>query len=113
MAEKTVSEKDVLLYKLRVKVIPMNKEQLVTKIAEDVGTSKAQANEFFDAFVSVVTETLVNGDNVQLAGLGSLASKTRAATTGRNPRTGEQIQIAEKNVVKFSIAKKLKDAVND
>jgi DNA-binding protein HU-beta len=95
----------------------MNKEQLVSAVAAKIGSTKKEAQDFIDAYVSVVTEALADNDNeeggsIQLAGFGSLSVKKRKATTGRNPRTGEEIKIAAKNVVKFSPAKKLKDAVN-
>jgi DNA-binding protein HU-beta len=92
----------------------MNKEQLVSEIASKTGSTKKEAQDFLDAYISVVTEALADNDNqnIQLAGFGSLTVKKRKATTGRNPRTGEEIKIAAKNVVKFSPAKKLKDAVN-
>ena len=91
----------------------MNKEQLISAILGKIGCTKKESQCFLDAFIDVVTKSLAGNDNVQLAGLGSLVAKKRKATTGRNPRTGDAIQISEKNVVKFSPAKKLKEAVNN
>jgi DNA-binding protein HU-beta len=91
----------------------MNKEQLVAEIASTTGKTKKEAQDFLDAYIGAITNALAHNDNIQLAGLGSLTVKKRKATTGRNPRTGEEIKIAAKNVVKFSAAKKLKDAVNE
>jgi len=91
----------------------MNKEQLISAIAAETGATKKQAQDFLDAYVSVITKALASNDNgVQLAGFGSLSVKLRAATEGRNPRTGDKINIPAKKVVKFSAAKKLKEAVN-
>jgi len=91
----------------------MNKEQLISEIASETNCTKKQAQDFLDAYVKVVTGALSTNDNsIQLAGFGSLSVKQRKATTGRNPRTGEEIKIPAKNVVKFSPAKKLKEAVN-
>ena len=90
----------------------MNKEQLTSAIAAKTGKSKKESEEFLNAFVQTVTETLSANDNVPQAGFGSLTVKERKATTGRNPRTGEPIEIDAKNVVKFTVSKPLKDAVN-
>ncbi|PIR38967.1 MAG: hypothetical protein COV35_04610 [Alphaproteobacteria bacterium CG11_big_fil_rev_8_21_14_0_20_39_49] len=91
----------------------MNKEQLTAAIASKTGSTKKEAQDFLDAYIEVLTDALADNDNgIQLAGFGSLTVKDRKATTGRNPRTGEVIQIPAKKVVKFSPAKKLKDAVN-
>lgn len=98
----------------------MNKEQLTAAIANQTGSTKKEAQDFLDAFIKVATDALSDetaNDNdsssIQLAGLGSFSVKKRKATTGRNPRTGEEIKIPAKRVVKFSPAKKLKDAVNN
>ncbi|MDB2415177.1 HU family DNA-binding protein [Rickettsiales bacterium] len=91
----------------------MNKEQLTSAIASKVGSTQKDAAAFVDAFIEAVSDSLSSGDSVQLAGFGSLSVKERKATTGRNPRTGEEIKIAAKKVVKLSVAKKLKEAVNN
>lgn len=90
----------------------MNKDQLTSQIANRTGSSLKDAAEFIDAFTDTVTEALSANDNVQLVGFGNFSVNQRKATTGRNPRTGEAIQIPAKNVPKFSAGKKLKDAVN-
>lgn len=94
----------------------MNKEQLATKISAKTGKSIKEVYAFIDSYISTVIEELGSNDNdsstVVLAGLGNFSVQTRKATKGRNPRTGKEIDIAEKKVVKFSPAKKLKDAVN-
>lgn len=95
----------------------MNKEQLTTAIASETGKTKKEAQEFLDAYIKVLTDALADNDNadtagIQLAGLGSFTVKRREARDGRNPRTGEKITIPAKNVVTFSPAKKLKEAIN-
>ena len=71
----------------------MNKVTLVAKIAEKSGLSKKQAEQALGAFIDSVTEALKEGDKVQLMGFGTFEVKERAARTGRNPSTGEAIEI--------------------
>ena len=89
----------------------MNKSDLVAKIAQDSEVSQATAAKALDSMVEGVTQSLANGDAVTLVGFGTFSVSERAARTGRNPQTGEAIQIAAKNVVKFKAGKGLKDAV--
>jgi DNA-binding protein HU-beta len=90
----------------------MNKQELVDAIASALDTSKSAAGETVDAFIAVVTKAVVEGDGVQLVGFGTFSSGQRAARTGRNPRTGETLQIAAAKTVKFTAGKAFKDAVN-
>ncbi len=90
----------------------MNKTQLVEKIAEKADISKASAGRALDAFIEAVSGTLQSGDQVALVGFGTFSVRTRAARTGRNPKTGEEIQIAEAKVPAFKAGKALKDACN-
>ncbi|MEQ4618575.1 MAG: HU family DNA-binding protein [Corticimicrobacter sp.] len=90
----------------------MNKTELIDHIASEADISKASAARALDAFVDAVTTTLKNGDTVTLVGFGSFAVSTRAARTGRNPRTGEELKIKEARLPKFRPGKSLKDAVN-
>ncbi len=90
----------------------MNKQELVDAIALAVGTSKAAAAETVDAFVKVVTQAVADGDGVQLVGFGTFSTGQRAARTGRNPKTGETLQIAAAKTVKFTAGKAFKDSVN-
>ena len=90
----------------------MNKSDLVDAIAASVGLTKADAGRAVDAFVENVTGALRSGDSVSLVGFGTFAVRPRAARTGRNPRTGEAIQIAASNSPAFKAGKALKDAVN-
>ena len=90
----------------------MNKQELVDAVASAVGISKSAAGEAVDAFVAVVTQAVVEGEGVQLVGFGTFSTGQRAARTGRNPRTGETIQIAAAKTVKFTAGKAFKDSVN-
>lgn len=90
----------------------MNKSELVDAIATQADLSKAAATRALDATLEAVTSALQKGDSVSLVGFGTFAVKERAARTGRNPKTGEEIQIAAAKVPSFKPGKGLKDAVN-
>ena len=90
----------------------VNKTQLVDKIAENADISKASAGRALDAFIDAVSETLKEGDQVSLVGFGTFSVRERSARTGRNPQTGEEIQIAAAKVPGFKAGKALKDSVN-
>ncbi len=89
----------------------MNKTQLINSIAEKADLSKAQAKSALEATLESVTETLKEGDQVQLIGFGTFKVNHRAARPGRNPKTGEEIQIAAANVPAFVAGKALKESV--
>lgn len=89
----------------------MNKGDLINKIAEDAGLTKAQAGAALDAVVDGVASTLAKGDKLTLVGFGTFSVSKRAARKGRNPQTGKEINIAAKNVVKFKPGKDLSDRV--
>ena len=89
----------------------MNKTELIVAIAEKAGLTKKDAESALNATINVITEALAKGDKVQIAGLGSFEVKNREARTGRNPQTGETIQIAASKLPAFKAAKALKDAV--
>ncbi len=90
----------------------MNKDDLIAKVANSVGVSKTDAAKSVDAVFSNITSSLKGGNEVRLVGFGTFIVSNRAATTGRNPRTGESIQIPAKKVPKFRAGKALKDTVN-
>jgi len=90
----------------------MNKAELIDAVAESADLSKASATRALDAALDAITNALKNDDQVTLVGFGTFSVKARAARTGRNPRTGEAIQIAASNVPGFKAGKALKDAVN-
>ncbi len=90
----------------------MNKSDLVSAMAEAAGITKADADKALDAFTDSVTSALKKGDKVSLVGFGTFSTSKRKARKGRNPQTGEEIQIAASTVPKFKAGKGLKDAVN-
>ena len=90
----------------------MNKGELIDAVAASADLSKTDATDAVDAVLKQVTSALRNGDQVSLVGFGTFQVKRRAARMGRNPRTGESIQIKASNVPSFKAGKGLKDAVN-
>ena len=91
----------------------MNKAELIDKIATDTGLSKVNAKRALDAFVGATTEELKKKDGrISLVGFGSFTVAKRAARTGRNPKNGDTIEIAAKNVVRFKTGSDLADAIN-
>lgn len=90
----------------------MNKAQLIDSIADKSGLSKAEAGRALEAFTDSVTAALRSGDRISLVGFGSFSVQTREARTGRNPQSGETIEIAAKNVVKFKPGAGLSKSVN-
>ena len=89
----------------------MNKTELIAAIAEKAGLTKKDAERALNATIDAIAASLAEGQKVQIAGLGSFEVKTREARTGRNPQTGETIQIAASKLPTFKAAKALKDAV--
>ena len=89
----------------------MNKTELIAAIAEKAGLTKKDAERALNAAIDAITASLAEGQKVQVAGLGSFEVKNREARTGRNPQTGETIQIAASKLPTFKAAKALKDAV--
>ncbi|MGY0408542.1 MAG: HU family DNA-binding protein [Polaribacter sp.] len=90
----------------------MNKSDLIDAMAADAGISKVAAKATLESFTSNVTNSLKKGNKVALVGFGTFSVSNRAARNGRNPQTGETIQIAAKNVAKFKAGAGLSDAVN-
>jgi len=90
----------------------MNKAELIDKIAEAADVSKATATRALDAALDGITKELKKGQTVTLVGFGTFTVRKRAARTGRNPRTGEQIKIKAARMPGFKAGKALKDAVN-
>jgi len=85
----------------------MNKSDLIGKLSDDAGITKAQANAALDSFVDAVTKSLKKGDKVTLVGFGTFSVSKRAARNGRNPQTGAVIKIKAKKVAKFKAGKEL------
>lgn len=90
----------------------MNKSEFVGAVAEAAELSKADAATAVDSMVEVIKKALKKGDTVTLVGFGTFQVRKRAARTGRNPRTGENIKIKASKVPGFKAGKALKDAVN-
>ena len=90
----------------------MNKSELINAIAEHANLSKADAGRSLEAIIKTIETTLKAGDVITLVGFGTFQVKARAARTGRNPQTGQELTIAAANVPSFKPGKGLKDAVN-
>ena len=90
----------------------MNKAELIDAVAANTGQSKSDAVAAVEAVFENIRNAMKSGDTVSLVGFGSFSVSDRAARTGRNPRTGEEIQIAASRAPKFKAGKQLKDAVN-
>jgi DNA-binding protein HU-beta len=90
----------------------MNKKQLVAKIATACNMGKSDAEKTFDKIQDIILDALKNDETVKIAGFGTYKVAKRQARTGRNPRTGESIQIAASQKVKFLPAKALKEMFN-
>ena len=90
----------------------MNKAELVAKVAEKAGITKKDAEKAVAGIFAAVQDALVKGDKVQVLGFGTFEVKERAARTGRNPQTGEELQIAASRNPSFKPGKALKEAVN-
>ena len=90
----------------------MNKNDLIDAVAQATNNSKTDAAKSVDSVFKTISTALKSGEDVQLIGFGSFSVADRAAREGRNPRTGETIQIAASKQPKFKAGKALKDAVN-
>ncbi|NDI34346.1 HU family DNA-binding protein [Chengkuizengella sediminis] len=90
----------------------MNKSELVTKVAESTELQKKDASKAVDAVFQAISEALQSGDKVQLVGFGNFEVRERSARKGRNPQTGEEIDIAASKVPAFKPGKALKEGIN-
>ena len=89
----------------------MNKAEIIEKVHETLGGTKADAERAVETMINSIIDTLKDGNEVSIAGLGIFSAKMRNARTARNPRTGESIEVPAMRVPKFRAAKALKDAV--
>lgn len=94
------------------KEIAMTKADLLAAVAAKTGVSSAEADRVIQSFVDLVVESAKSGDKVSWPGFGSFSTSQRQARTGRNPRTGEPVQIAASTTMKFSPSSTLKAALN-
>lgn len=90
----------------------MNKNDLISSVSETSGLSKNDASNAVESVFEAITKALSSGDEVRLVGFGTFSVAKRKASTGRNPRTGEEMKIPASNQPKFKAGKGLKDAVN-
>lgn len=89
----------------------MNKNELINHVATRTGLTKSQANEAVNSVIEGIEQSLKASKEVRLVGFGTFSVTERSATTGRNPRTGEVIQIPKTRIAKFKAGKALKEAV--
>lgn len=90
----------------------MNKTELIANVVESTGISKKEAAAVVDATFSSITNAMIAGEKVQLIGFGTFETRDRAAKIGKNPKTGEAVEIAACKVPAFKAGKALKDSVN-
>ena len=90
----------------------MNKNDLIGVVADKTGLSKADSTNAIDCVFDAISDSLKSGEEVRLVGFGTFTVSHRRASEGRNPRTGEKIQIPASKQPKFKAGKSLKDAVN-
>ena len=90
----------------------ISKSDLAKIVAGKIGTSHKDAEEFLGEVLNSIAEEVTKGNKISLIGFGSFVVKKREARKGRNPKTGEEIQIAAKNAVQFKVGKGLSDSVN-
>lgn len=91
----------------------MTKIEIVTNVYEKLGFSKRECAEIVDKFFEVIKETLANGENVKISGFGNFIVKQKKARRGRNPQTGDEIEIVKRKVLNYRLSQVLKDAIND
>lgn len=89
----------------------MNKSDLISKVSEDAGITKAQGTAAVNAFMAAVGSALKGGDKVSLVGFGTFSVNESKARTGRNPKTGQPIDIAAKKTAKFKAGKEMNDGL--
>jgi len=90
----------------------MNKSELIDAMADSADISKAAAGRALDGFIDAITDAVKNNDTVSIVGFGTFLLRERAARTGRNPKTGKEIEIAASKAPAFKAGKGFKDAVN-
>lgn len=91
----------------------MTKIEIVTNVYEKLGFSKRECADIVDKFFEVIKETLAAGENVKISGFGNFIVKKKKARRGRNPQTGDEIEIAKRDVLNYRLSQVLKDAINE
>ena len=92
--------------------MPITKDQLISDIAEAIDIPKSTVRAALEQLSEIVSDALENGEEITLPGIGKVKVSNRPARTGRNPQTGQSLQIAAKKIVKYVPAKALSDAIN-
>ena len=115
--EKDLADKFLFLLHLSKKIFCfkehiVNKGELIANVAKAIESNKQEVGKVLDSILDEVQKSLKEGNDVTLVGFGTWKKKSRAARTGRNPQTGETIEIPAKNTVTFNAGKSLKDSVN-
>ena len=90
----------------------MNKSEIAGRVADRIGVGRSAAGEAVDAVFEAIAETLARGEDVRILGFGTFGTKSRPARPGRNPRTGESMEIAASTAPTFKAGRPLRDAVN-
>ncbi len=90
----------------------MTKVDLVNSVYEKLGFSKRESSEIVEDFFAIVKKSLIEGENVKISGLGNFVVKHKKARKGRNPQTGEEIEIASRRVMNFKLSQVLKNEIN-
>jgi len=90
----------------------MTKQEIVTTVYEKLGFSKRESSDLVEQFFKIVKQSLALGENVKISGLGNFVVKEKQARKGRNPQTGEVIEIAPRRVLNFKLSQVLKDEIN-
>ena len=90
----------------------MTKTELISAVADQTGCTKKSADEAVNAIVSIITDTLAKGDKVSIVGFGTFEARVREARTGKNPRTGEILEVPASRAVKFKVGAEFKKKVN-
>ena len=91
----------------------MTKQEIVTTVYEKLGFSKRESSNLVEKFFKIVKQSLAQGENVKISGLGNFVVKEKQARKGRNPQTGEVIEIAPRKVLNFKLSQVLKDEINN
>jgi DNA-binding protein HU-beta len=90
----------------------VNKSELIQRVSDSSGLSKSEATKVLDGVIDTISGAVQQGEKVSIAGFGTFERRERAARTGRNPQTGEELQVAASKAPAFKPAKAFKDAVN-
>jgi integration host factor subunit alpha len=90
----------------------MTKQEIVSTVYEKLGFSKRGSSDIVEHFFSIIKKSLSEGENIKISGLGNFVVKEKKARKGRNPQTGEEIQISPRRVLNFRLSQVLKDEIN-